>query len=153
MPILSHPDPAPASSLVSGLTPPIQPSHATEGFAKANRTARHLAQNPPKISPCPQDKVQACSGSSRPLVVYPVHLPGPMTSPSPSGPSHSACSFPAALSFSHPRPFAQALLMDPKDSQAQWLRVVKSQQLQPVRQIHSVTCFCESNLTEHSLTW
>lgn len=70
-PALVHAYPFPArscSSFLPGLWshPAIQPSHPTEGSAKANRTARHLAQNPPKIPPCPQDKVQAYMG-----------LPGP----------------------------------------------------------------------------
>ena len=129
MAILSHPDPAPASSLVSGLTPPIQPSHATEGSAKAQ------TELPTSLLRALPRSPSALRTQSRPTV----GLPGPwwstlstspvpslLTPPSQSGPSHSVRSFPAALSFSHPRPFAQALLMDPRDSQAQWLRVAVS---------------------------
>lgn len=68
-------------------------------------------------------------------------VPSLLTSPSQSGPSHFECSFPAVLSFSHPRPFAQALLMDPRDSQAQWLRVAVSN----CRLQAKSTRFCKSS--------
>lgn len=78
MPILSQPDPAPASSLVSGLTLPSSLHIQPRDLLKQTELPATLLRTLPE-SPVPSGQSPGLHGSSRPLVVCPVHLPGPRT--------------------------------------------------------------------------